>query len=60
MEGRFILTPVDAQHTDLTAILSSDLPPAVVAQFHLPGVTQQFEGAADQALSNMEGMATTP
>jgi hypothetical protein len=60
MEGRFILTPVDAQHTDLTAILSSDLPPAVVALFHLPGVTQQFEGAVDQALTNIEGMAATP
>jgi hypothetical protein len=57
VEGRFILTPVDAQHTDLTAILSSNLPPAVVSLFQLPGVTQQFEGTVDQALTNIESMA---
>src|SRR5690349_18679821 len=36
VEGRFLLTPVDAQHTDVTAILSSTLPPAVASLFRLP------------------------
>jgi hypothetical protein len=58
VEGRFILTPVDALHTDLTAILPSNLLPAVDALPHLPGVTQQFEGAVDQALVNIEGLVT--
>lgn len=60
VEGRFLLAPVDAQHTDVTAILSSNLPPAVASLFQIPGVTQQFEGAVDEALANIEGMAAMP
>ena len=57
VEGRFMLTPVDGQHTDLTARLSSDFPPAVASLFYLPAVTRYFEEAVDEALANIEGMA---
>ena len=60
VEGRFMLMPVDAQHTDVTARLASDFPPAIASLFYLPAVTRYFEEAVDEALANIEGMAATP
>jgi Polyketide cyclase / dehydrase and lipid transport len=60
VEGRFMLAPVDAQHTDVTARLASDFPPAVASLFYIPAVTRYFEEAVDESLANIEGMAATP
>jgi hypothetical protein len=60
VEGRFMLSPIDAQHTDVTARLASDFPPAVASLFHIPAVTRYFEEAVDESLANIEGMAATP
>lgn len=60
VEGRFMLTPVDAQHTDVTATLSSNFAPAVASLIYLPAVTRYFEEAVDEALANIEGIAAMP